>query len=313
MKIEQFESDWRRTEFRRIVFILKFLWLCAAAGVAIFAHASQYQEHMRPDYYSIEVGSSLPGNPAQLVQIWAHVKTHDSTYRAALPNRVVRGPSSEIKFNWSAGSALAGASERLELVWRWTNEYNWRNKLISEGFRSPMNGYLLTPPLVLNWGEGAYGQVEMRFLLRGTDGRVRWDGSEFQPVTLIVAPEKPAASVRFTKQWQTIQLGRIVSGKSFELDYERERIANQIRELHPEDSGRIRMFAHVQFDDDGVLKYPLNATHSEHPERSVAFMPTIEIPQTARTMNIWFSAFFQNRDYFDSNFGQNYKFVITPF
>lgn len=273
-------------------------------------HASSFAEHVRPDGYTVEVQSSLPNDGPRVVRIWAHVTSQGEKYRALMPGNTVRGPKADIKFNWSSGSLWAGASERVELEWRWSDSNIWTKKLIAEGFRSPVSGHLLSPALALTWGLRSFAQVYLRFLIQGTDGQYRLDSPESPVITLNVAPDRPVSRLQFTEDWQIYQLGRLVAGQTFELDYALSRISAQIQELKVEEVGFIRLFAHVQFDDDAVLKYPLNAVHCEQPVKSVTIMPTVQIPQGARLMRLWFSASYKNREYFDSNFGEDYRFVI---
>ncbi len=275
-------------------------------------YASSLVEHVRPDSYSVEVQSALSSDRARVVQVWAHVNSQGEKYRALMPGNTVRGPKADIQFKWSAGSVWAGSSERLELEWRWSDSQVWSKSLISEGFRSPGTGHLLSPALTLNWGQRSFGQVHLRFQILGTDGQLRLDAPDSPVLILNVAPEQPVARLEFTEQWQILQLGRLVAGQSFEIDYAISRIAAQIRELPNEDASLLRLFAHVQFDEDTALKYPLSAVHCEQPVKSINIMPTVEIPPRARLMRLWFSASYKNREYFDSNFGDNYWFVIRP-
>lgn len=311
MKLKDKLLRWgKRAAIGDLIPQLLLFWFCALLSPLV--QAAPQLEHVRPDFYSIEVNSSDAADRERIVQIWAHVNSQGGSYRALMPGNTIRGPKSDVQFKWSPGSTRAGSSERLELEWRWSDAPNWNRVLISEGFRSPVNGFLLTPAVSINWGERTFGQVQLRFLILGTDGQSRMDAPESPIVHLNVAPERPAARLRFTEQWQVYQLGSLIAGQSFELDYAVSRISAQIREMLKEDTNLLRIFAHVQFDDDKTLTYPLTAIHSELPVRCVPIMPTVQIPPSARLMKIWFSASYRSRDYFDSNFGENYWFVIKP-
>jgi hypothetical protein len=152
----------------------------------------------------------------------------------------------------------------------------------------------------------------MKFLILGTDGQLRLDSPANPVLTLNVAPEQPLTRLEFTEDWQIHQEGRLVAGQTFEIAYALSRLSAQIHEMSREEIGLLRLFANVQFDEEAVLKYPLSAVHCDEPAKSVTIMPTVQIPPRARLMRLWFSASYKNRDYFDSNFGENYWFVIRP-
>ena len=300
------------TLLQNVGMLLLSPWIVFVCLSPLLSFASSSVEHIRPDFYSVEVQSAVSSDRARVVQVWAHVQVQGEKYRALMPSNTVRGSHANIQFKWSPGSVWAWASERLELEWRWQGSQTWTRKLINEGFRSPETGHLLSPVFALNWGQRSFCQVQLRFLILGTDGELRLDSPELPEITLNVAPQTPVARLEFTEEWQIHQLGRLVAGHTFEVDYALERISAQIQELSSEDLSSLRLFANVQFDEEPALKYPFTATHCSEPVKSVLIMPTIEIPQRARLMRLWFSASYKSRNYFDSNFGDNYWFVIRP-
>lgn len=264
---------------------------------------------VRPDYYSIEVQSTRSADKPRVVSTWAHATFAGESYRALMPTEMVRGPMTRLDFHWSPGSALAGGSEKVALEWRWLDSTQWQTRLLGEGFRDPVSGHLILSPANLNWGEGRSGKIQMRFMIRDEFGRTAQDGGPNSTLNMQVVRRDALAALRFSEEWRTLQQGELLAGDSFELHYSFARIAQQFSSDLIEDSPWC-LYAKVQFDDGPVQNYPLLATHREYPEKVIGIVPTVQIPTNARRMTLWFLAFHDSSSYFDSNFGQNYQFVI---
>jgi len=264
---------------------------------------------VRPDYYSIEVQSTRSADKPRIVSTWAHATFAGESYRALMPTEMVRGPMTRLDFHWSPGSALAGGSEKVALEWRWLDSTQWQTRLLGEGFRDPVSGNLILSPANLNWGEGRSGKIQMRFMIRDEFGRTAQDGGPNSTLNMQIVRRDALAALRFSEEWRTLQQGELLAGDSFELHYSFARIAQQFRSDLIEDSPWC-LYAKVQFDDGPVQNYPLLAAHREYPEKVIGIVPTVQIPTNARRMTLWFFAFRDSSSYFDSNFGQNYQFVI---
>lgn len=264
---------------------------------------------VRPDYYSIEVQSTRSADKPRVVSTWAHATFAGESYRALMPTEMVRGPMTRLDFHWSPGSALAGGSEKVALEWRWLDSTQWQTRLLGEGFRDPVSGHLILSPANLNWGEERSGKIKMRFMIRDEFGRTTQDGGHNSTLNLQVVRRDALAALRFSEEWRTLQQGELLAGDSFELHYSFARITQQFSSDLGEDSPWC-LDAKVQFDDGPVQNYPLLAAHREYPEKVIGIVPTVQIPTNASRMNLWFFAFHERSSYFDSNFGQNYQFVI---
>ncbi len=287
--------------------------LCCVIAQFLFVFSGQARSldvvSVRPDYYSIEVQSTRSADKPRVVSTWAHATFAGESYRALMPTEMVRGPMTRLDFHWSPGSALAGGSEKVELEWRWLDSTQWQTRLLGEGFRDPASGHLILSPTNLNWGEERSGKIQMRFMIRDGSGRTAQDGGHNSTLNLQVVRRDALAALRFSEEWRTLQQGELLAGESFEIDYSLARIAQQMSADLSEDSPWC-LYAKVQFDDGPVQNYPLLAAHREYPEKVIGIVPTVQIPTNARRMTLWFFAFHNSSSYFDSNFGQNYQFII---
>jgi hypothetical protein len=299
--------------------VLKFTALMASfmfanvlCGKSSAAAQRAHREAVRPDHYSIEIQSTRSDDKPRMVNTWAHVIFEDEHYRALMPANIVRGPGVVVDFRWAPGSNVAGEAERVELEWKEQRASAWQSRLLGEGFRDPGNGHLILSPAQLNFGSIADEFFDLRFLVRDSSGRVNQDGGTGSNLRVQVAAQQPTALVRFSEGWNISQSGYLIAGKSFEIEYALERIEQQLVQGTGSDSAPWCLLAKVQFDDGPVHSYPLLAAHLEHPEKVIGLLPTVQIPEQARRMTIWFFAFHNTQSYFDSNFGQNYNFVILP-
>ncbi|MBM3380982.1 MAG: hypothetical protein FJY29_00890 [Betaproteobacteria bacterium] len=298
----------------RKIKLLRALLIILFAGWGCTAFAAERMSHqpVRPAHYTIEVQSTRSDDKPRMVSTWAHVFFEGEHYRALMPENIVRGSAVEVDFRWAPGSSIAGEFEKVELEVKGAFEDSWKSHLLGEGFREPRNGHLILSPAKLNFGPNDAGRFELRFLMRDAAGRTVQDGGVGSTLRFQLAAPESSSVLKFTEAWTVAQQGGLIAGKSFELEYAIERIEQQLSS----GSGRARspwcLFAKVQFDEGAVQSYPLLASHFEHPEKVIGLMPTVQIPEQARRMTIWFSAFHNTQTFFDSNFGQNYHFLILP-
>lgn len=264
---------------------------------------------VRPDFYSIEVESTRSPDKPRIVNTWASVFHNGEKYRALMPSETIRGVSGRLDFRWAFGSIIAGESERVELQWRWPNQAEWFTQLLGEGFRDPESGHLVLSSTDIRWGEERSGQIELRFMIKDSSGQIVQDGGQGSILKVQVDSRRVVPSLRFSADWRTFQRGELFAGDVFELEYEIPRLALQFNSNISEDVPWC-LFAKIQFDDGPVQSYPLLASNREHPEKVVGIIPTVRIPELAKKMSVWFFSFHNSNSYFDSNFGQNYHFVI---
>jgi hypothetical protein len=289
-------------------FLVMWLFCWADSAVARLVNI----QPLRPDHYTIEIQSTRSDDKPRLVSTWAHVFYEGEHYRALVPANIVRGSDVRVDFRWAPGSTFAGQVEKVEMEWKHQRDVAWRSRLLGEGFREPGSGHLILSPAKINFSSDDVGEFDFRFLMRDPSGRMLQDGGTGSTLKVQVAPHQPSAIIRFTESWNISQQGQLIAGKSFELNYALERIEQQLAPVSANATSPWCLFAKVQFDDGPVVSYPLLAAHFEHPEQVVGLLPTIQIPVQARRMTIWFFAFHNTQTYFDSNFGQNYHFVILP-
>lgn len=264
---------------------------------------------VRPDYYSIVVESTRSADKPRIVNTWAHVTHNGELYRALIPSQMVRSGVTQLDLRWSPGSSLAGGAEKVELQWRWRNEPQWQTQLLGEGFRDPDSGHLILSTADLHWGTERSGRVELRFLIHDGSGQILQDGGPGSVLNVQVDSRAVVPSLVFSENWSVTQRGEIRAGESFEIFYDFQRLISQIQSSAAMDAPWC-VFAKLQFDDGPVLNYPLLASHRDHPEKVVGIIPTVQVPDSARRLAIWFFAFHNSTSYFDSNFGQNYYFTI---
>lgn len=275
------------------------------AAAAVRADAAV---NVRAENYELDIQSGRGSESPKIIALWAVGKYLNHPFKVNVPSRFFISRRLKVHYQWAAGTALAGQSERVELHWRRAGGV-WQKVILGQGFRDPLSGQLLLFPADIQLEEGYTGQVEIKFMLQLTNGDWLQDGGIQSQFSLFAAPESSANKLSFAEDWKTFLTGRLRSGQTFELHYDKERLFRQMNLRNDEPAPWI-LVAHIQFDDKPPEEYPLLAVVSGLSTHVVPYVPTIVIPEQAKHMAIWFLAFYNSQSYFDSNFGMNFNFEI---
>lgn len=297
-------------QMKRLVKIFQFLvLLCSCVTPSASFAQNDSPVIVRADSYELDVQSGRGYQPAEVTALWASGTHRNLPFRVRVPHRSFAGRKLSVHYKWSVGTAWAGLSERVEVHWKMTGSA-WQSELLGDGFRDPVSGQLLLFPAELSLPDGYSGVVELKFVLYLQNGDVVEDRGEPEKI-LLYADTKPNNNLlSFRNDWKISLGGKLIAGESFELSYAPERLIRQMN-LQNDDPFPWCVVAHVRFDDKPAEEYPLVAVVGGASTSVVSFVPTVVIPNDARTMSVWFLAFYNSQNYFDSNFGTNFNFQIA--
>ncbi|MEY3901393.1 MAG: hypothetical protein RL189_699 [Pseudomonadota bacterium] len=293
--------------------LIKFFQLIAVLLFFVRPNSSLAQNDplavVRADAYELDVQSGRGNLPAKVTALWASGVHRSQPFRVRVPQRSFAGRKLLVHYQWSTGTAWAGLSERVEVHWKLKGAA-WQRELLGEGFRDPVSGQLLLFPAELRLPDGYSGALELKFVLYLQNGDVVEERGDSNQLTLFADAKSSGNLLSFKSDWKISLSGKLGAGESFELSYDPERLIRQMN-LQSNDPAPWCVVAHVRFDDGPAEEYPLVAVVSGQTPGVVSFVPTVVIPAQARTMSIWFLAFYNSQSYFDSNFGMNFNFEIA--
>ena len=206
-----------------------------------------------------------------------------------------------------------GNLERVELFFRVDNG-PVQSRIVGDGFRDPLSGELVLSPVVLDVPPQARDVFAYWFQLTTFDGRIIWDKSEAVPYTVEIVPASNTI-LKFDQNWNETANAPLVSGESFRIAFDVNRIKPRLSYLYRNDVPVWSVAAMVSFDNDPAREVPLTAvSHDNHGVASdlSVLMPAVKIPVGAKSVSLWFVG----RDYvskvYDSNYNRNYTFPIEP-
>lgn len=134
--------------------------------------------------------------------------------------------------------------------------------------------------------------------------------------------QNPPAALHFKRDYGVEVTGSLVAGGEVAIDYDLQRMPYPYcvaLSQHDRYTGDAR--AYYRFDDGPVLHVDLLGTPAGIPEvideqvGRMQIAPTIQLPQGARTLSLWFRATRPDGtscEAWDSAFGANYQFEIAP-
>lgn len=296
---------------KRLIKIVQIIAVLLVLLQPNFSHAqTDPLAIVRADAHELDVQSGRGNHPARVTALWASGMHRSQPFRVRVPQNSFAASKLLVHYQWSTGTAWAGLSERVEVHWKLRGG-GWQRELLGEGFRDPVSGQLLLFPAELRFPDGYSGALELKFVLYLQNGDVVEDRVDSNQLNMYVHAKSTGGLLSFKNDWKTSLSGKLVAGDSFELSYDPQRIIRQMN-LQSNDPAPWCVVAHVRFDDGPVEEYPLVAVVSGPSTGVVSFVPTVVIPAEAQTMSIWFLAFYNSQSYFDSNFGMNFNFEISP-
>lgn len=260
------------------------------------------------ELYELDVQSGRMNEDPKIIGLWGMGHYLNTPFRVQVPARFFGTRKLTVHYQWSTGSLWAGQSERVELLWRQSGG-TWQTELLGQGFRDPVSGQLLLFPAHIEISGDQSGTLELKFLLVLANGETIQDGGNQGLKLSYSIPSSQKNILAFRTDWKTSQTGRLVAGKTFELQYDVQRLIRQMN-LQVDDPSPWSVVARVQFDERSIEEYPLLAIVSDSASQVVSYLPTIAIPPDSRRMSLWFIAFYNSQSYFDSNYGVNFNFAI---
>lgn len=225
-----------------------------------------------------------------------------------LPTGTGRGPS----FTAEAGKPLVvtmdparvfESTEKVELVWRVVPHGTEQVIPLTDGTRDPDTGRLVVSPGRIELPEDADGLVRLSFRTH-SNGRASnsWDPS----YDAAIAP-KHASTLIFSEDWKT-QLDRPVrAGDTLKIAYDQDRIASLFGGRTP-----TGVTACISFNGERPLELPLTLTPGEGGRPGTMAMPALKVPVDATKMTVWFKGQSGGDTTWDSSFGRNFTFEVSP-
>lgn len=153
----------------------------------------------------------------------------------------------------------------------------------------------------------AKGEVEYWFEAKTESGKTLWDSKAGANYKVDVIPGG-GPTLRFDDLWGEVVSGPIKAGGSFELAYDVDRLRQFLSNGWYRMGNTFHVKAHVSFDGKPAKSYPLTNWTMDH-ELQVT-QPTIEVPDDAREVRIWFHGSTVATHMFDSNHSADYRFPV---
>lgn len=161
---------------------------------------------------------------------------------------------------------------------------------------------------------GAKGEVEYWFKLTGEDGKTHWDSKFGQNYRTNIVPQG-GSIVRFDDLWGESLSQPLVAGSTLRLAYDVDRIKPFLRGTSHHGAATWGVVAYVSFDGKPAQEIPLTAVKRGQYGVHEAIEPVeaaVEIPTDAKNVSIWIKGHGYANSVFDSDFGKNYSFPISP-
>ncbi|NPC82029.1 hypothetical protein HPC49_27905, partial [Pyxidicoccus fallax] len=228
--------------------------------------------------------------------------------QVTLPTGNGRGPS----FHAEAGKPLtvtvdpqriSQSAQKAELVWYVVPGGKEVAVPLTDGSRGA-DGKLNMLPAKIDVPENAFGTLRLSIRTTSADGR---ESSSWDPSSDAAIAPPEGATVVFSDNWQTQMEGKLRAGDKVQIAYDRDRLSELLGGKTPSD-----VVACVSFNGEPPIEVPLTVQPGEGGEPGKMFMPSLKVPLEATQMTMWFKGQGEGATGWDSSFGQNFKFKVSP-
>jgi hypothetical protein len=159
----------------------------------------------------------------------------------------------------------------------------------------------------LDLPESVRGELEYSFEVKTHSGKSLWDDNGGAGYRANITP-KGGATVAFDQLFGEQVTGTIQAGETLRVNYDADRLRKYLGDQAARGSNTLGVDAYVSFDGKEPQSLPMARFDSNGQLQTLEL--AVEVPDDAKTVQIWFRGKGVYSEMFDSNFGANYSYTV---